>query len=246
MALISLNNACVDFTIYNSLNRSIKRRVLGSVGGSVNKKNNGLTVVRALSHLNLELNSGDKLAVIGHNGAGKSTLLKLLSGIYEPTEGNCSIIGKTSSLLDMTMGMDFELTGKENIILRSVLLGKTFSEAKELIEDIVEFSQLGDYIDLPMRTYSSGMVLRLAFGISTAVHPEIILLDEVIGVGDANFAERSKKRLADMLSKANILVLASHNNDILREYCNKAIQLDGGKIIRSGTIEELLNNPSEN
>ena len=118
--------------------------------------------------------------------------------------------------------------------------------SKELIDDIVEFSQLGDYIDLPMRTYSSGMILRLAFGISTAVHPEIILLDEVIGVGDANFAERSKKRLTDMLSKANILVLASHNNDILREYCNKAIQLEGGKIIRSGTIEELLNNPSEN
>jgi ABC-2 type transport system ATP-binding protein/lipopolysaccharide transport system ATP-binding protein len=144
------------------------------------------------------------------------------------------------------MGMDFELTGKENIILRSVLLGKSFAEAKELIDDIVEFSQLGDYIDLPMRTYSSGMVLRLAFGISTAVHPEIILLDEVIGVGDANFAERSKKRLTDMLSKASILVLASHNNDILREYCNKAIQLEGGKIIRSGKIDELLNEPLDN
>jgi ABC-2 type transport system ATP-binding protein/lipopolysaccharide transport system ATP-binding protein len=138
------------------------------------------------------------------------------------------------------------LTGKENIILRSVLLGKSFTEAKELIDDIVEFSQLGDYIDLPMRTYSSGMVLRLAFGISTAVHPAIILLDEVIGVGDANFAERSKKRLTDMLSKASIMVLASHNNDILREYCNKAIQLEGGKIIRSGTIEELLNQPLDN
>jgi ABC-2 type transport system ATP-binding protein/lipopolysaccharide transport system ATP-binding protein len=246
MALISLKNACVDFTIYNSSNRSIKKRVLGSVGGLVKNSNSGQTVVRALSSLNLELNSGDKLAVIGHNVAGKSTLLKLLSGIYEPTEGSCSIIGQTSSLLDMTMGMDFELTGKENIILRSVLLGKSFTEAKELIDDIVEFSQLGDYIDLPMRTYSSGMVLRLAFGISTAVHPAIILLDEVIGVGDANFAERSKKRLTDMLSKASIMVLASHNNDILREYCNKAIQLEGGKIIRSGTIEELLNQPLDN
>lgn len=127
-----------------------------------------------------------------------------------------------------------------------MLLGKSFAKAKELIDDIVEFSQLGDYIDLPMRTYSSGMVLRLAFGISTAVHPEIILLDEVIGVGDANFAERSKKRLTDMLSKASIMVLASHNNDILREYCNKAIQLEGGKIIRSGTIDELLNQPLDN
>jgi ABC-2 type transport system ATP-binding protein/lipopolysaccharide transport system ATP-binding protein len=246
MALISLTNACVDFTIFNSSNRSIRKRVLGSVGGLVKSSSSGQTVVRALSNLNLELNSGDKLAVIGHNGAGKSTLLKLLSGIYEPTEGSCSIIGQTSSLLDMTMGMDFELTGKENIILRSVLLGKTFSEAKELIDDIVEFSQLGDYIDLPMRTYSSGMVLRLAFGISTAVHPEIILLDEVIGVGDANFAERSKNRLTNMLSNASIMVLASHNNDILREYCNKAIQLEGGKIIRSGTVEELLNHPSDN
>ena len=246
MASISLKNACVDFTIYNSSNRSIRKKVLGSVGGLVKASDKGQTIVRALSNLNLELRSGDKLAIIGHNGAGKSTLLKLLSGIYEPTAGVCEIQGQTSSLLDMTMGMDFELSGRENIILRAVLLGKSFAEAKTLVDDIVEFSELGDYINLPMRTYSSGMVLRLAFGISTALHPEIILLDEVIGVGDANFAERSKLRLTNMLSKANIMVLASHNNDILREYCNKAIQLEGGKIIRSGSIEELLSTPNEN
>lgn len=244
MVSISLKNACVDFTIYNSSNRSIRKKVLGSVGGLINASDKGQTIVRALSNLNLELISGDKLAIIGHNGAGKSTLLKLLSGIYEPTAGICKIQGQTSSLLDMTMGMDFELSGRENIILRSVLLGKTFAEAKTLVDDIIEFSELGDYINLPLRTYSSGMVLRLAFGISTAVHPEIILLDEVIGVGDANFAERSKLRLKNMLSKANIMVLASHNNEILREYCNKAIQLEGGKIIRSGSLEDLLSKPN--
>lgn len=240
MALISLRNASVVFAVYNSSTRSIRKKVLGTVGGLVKNSDNGHTVVRALSNLNLELKSGDRLAIIGDNGAGKSTLLKLLSGIYEPTDGICHIEGKTSSLLDMTMGMDFELTGKENIILKSVLLGKTFADARSLINDVVEFSQLGDYINLPIRTYSSGMLLRLAFGISTATHPEIILLDEVIGVGDTNFAERSKKRLTDMLSNASILVLASHNNEIVREYCNKAIQLQGGKIIRSGTVDELL------
>lgn len=246
MALISLQNACVDFTIYNSTNRSIRKKVLGSVGGIVKNSNHGQTVIRALSHLNLELRSGDKLAVIGHNGAGKSTLLKLLSGIYEPTEGSCRIDGQITSLLDITMGMDLELTGKENIVFRLVLLGKSFAQAKDLIDDIVEFSQLGDYINLPMRTYSSGMVLRLAFGISTAIHPEIILLDEVIGVGDANFAERSKNRLNEMLSKANILILASHNNEILKEYCNKAIQLEGGSIVRFGPLDELLREHPEN
>jgi len=240
MSSILLKNACVDFTIYNSTNRSIRKKILGSVGGALNTQAHGPTIVRALSDLNLELRSGDKLAIIGHNGAGKSTLLKLLSGIYEPTSGICSINGEVASLLDITMGMDFELPGRDNIILRAVLFGKSFTEAKDLIDDVVDFSELGDYINLPMRTYSSGMVLRLAFGIATAIHPEILLLDEVIGVGDSGFADKSKLRLEKMLSKANILVLASHNNEILMKYCNRAIQLDGGKIIKIGSVEEVL------
>jgi ABC-2 type transport system ATP-binding protein/lipopolysaccharide transport system ATP-binding protein len=240
MASIILQNACVDFMIYNASSRSIKKMVMGSVGGLLKSSDSGKAMVRALSDINLKLKSGDKLALVGHNGAGKSTMLKLLGGVYEPTSGVCKINGKVSSLLEMTMGMDFELSGRQNIIHRSVLFGKTFKESKALIEDVSEFSQLGSYIDLPLRTYSSGMVLRLAFGLSTAINPEIVLLDEVIGVGDASFAERSKERLNNMLSKANILVLASHNNDILREYCNVGALLKEGRIVHFGPLEEVI------
>jgi ABC-2 type transport system ATP-binding protein/lipopolysaccharide transport system ATP-binding protein len=240
MASISLKNACVDFTIYNSSSRSLKNIMVGKVGGLIKSSSHGKTVVRALSDINLELKPGDKLALIGHNGAGKSTMLKLLNGVYEPTSGKCEIDGKISSLLEMTMGMDFELSGRQNIIHRSILFGKTFAQSKDLIEDVAEFSQLGSYLDLPVRTYSSGMNLRLAFALSTAINPEIVLLDEVIGVGDAEFAERAMVRLTDMLSKANILVLASHNTDILREFCNIGALMKEGQIIQLGPIDEVL------
>jgi len=240
MATISLKNACVDFTIYNSTSRSLKNIMIGKVGGLIKSSENGKTVVRALSNINLELKSGDKLALVGHNGAGKSTMLKLLSGVFEPTSGSCEINGKISSLLEMTMGMDFELTGRQNIIHRSILFGKTFAQSKDLIDDVAEFSQLGSYLDLPVRTYSSGMVLRLAFGLSTAINPEIVLLDEVIGVGDAAFAERAKARLTTMLSRANILVLASHNFEILREFCNVGALMKEGQIVQLGPINEIL------
>jgi len=240
MATISLKNACVDFTIYNSTSRSLKNIVIGKVGGLIKSSENGKTIIRALSNINLELKSGDKLALVGHNGAGKSTMLKLLSGVFEPTSGSCEINGKISSLLEMTMGMDFELTGRQNIIHRSILFGKTFAQSKDLIDDVAEFSQLGSYLDLPVRTYSSGMVLRLAFGLSTAINPEIVLLDEVIGVGDAAFAERAKARLTTMLSRANILVLASHNFEILREFCNVGALMKEGQIVQLGPINEIL------
>ncbi|WP_210183659.1 ABC transporter ATP-binding protein [Microvirga guangxiensis] len=214
------------------------------VGGSVQAGGRDIINVHALKGIDLQLNAGDRLALIGHNGAGKSTLLRVLSGACEPSDGLAEIQGKVSSLLDLGMGMDPELTGRENIILRGVFLGMTFAQARALVPEIIEFSELGPYVDLPMRTYSSGMMLRLAFGVSTAVRPDIILLDEMISVGDAGFADKAQARMEEMLMQSRILVLASHDPATLKKYCNKAALLREGQIVASGTIEEILNSGS--
>jgi len=237
---IKLQNAGVDFEIYNARGRSLRSDLLRRVGGKVGRGGGDRVIVRALRDIDLTLQPGDRLALVGHNGAGKSTLLRVMSGAYEPSSGSATIDGKVSSLLDLAMGMDYELTGRQNIVLRGVFLGMTFAEANALVPEIADFSELGAYLDLPMRTYSSGMVLRLAFGVSTAVQPGIILLDEMISAGDAAFADKAKRRLDKMLSRARILVLASHNPETLRQHCNRAILLREGTIVADGPLEEIL------
>jgi ABC-type polysaccharide/polyol phosphate transport system ATPase subunit len=245
MTYIELRDVSVEFAIYNARGRSLRNDFLRRVGGMVGSGDGDRVTVRALQGIDLTLRRGDRIAFIGHNGAGKSTLLRVLSGAYEPSSGSAVIEGKVSSLLDLTMGMDFELTGKQNIVLRGVFLGMTFAQARALVPEISEFSELGTYLDLPMRTYSSGMVLRLAFAVSTAVQPDIILLDEMIGVGDAGFEQKAKDRLEEVLSRARILVLASHNRDTLRQYCNRAVLLKQGHIIADGPIEDVLESLTE-
>lgn len=239
MPSIDLVNATVEFPIYNTRGRSIRSTILRRVGGAVSTADDGVTVT-ALRDISLSLRNGDRLAIVGHNGAGKSTLLRVFSGAYEPTIGSAEISGKVASLLDITMGMDPELTGAENIILRGVFLGMTIEQARQMIPEVVEFSELGDYVDLPMRTYSSGMTLRLAFAISTARAPDILLLDELISVGDSAFAAKARDRIESMMSRASILVLASHDPKTLRKYCNRAIMLSGGRITAEGTVDEVL------
>jgi ABC-type polysaccharide/polyol phosphate transport system ATPase subunit len=240
MVGVELRDAGVEFSVYNARSRSMRNDIMRRVGGKLGSGDADRVRVQALSDINLSLKPGDRLALVGHNGAGKSTLLRLLSGAYEPSSGSATIVGKVSSLLDLSMGMDFELTGRQNIILRGVFLGMTFAQAKALAPEISDFSELGSYLDLPMRTYSSGMVLRLAFGVSTAVQPDIILLDEMISVGDAGFAQKAKNRLDTVLSRARILVLASHSPDTLRQYCNRAVIMREGRIVSEGPLEEIL------
>ncbi len=240
MAYIELTGASVEFSIYNANSRSFRRDILQRVGGHVRSSATDRVTVQALRNITLSLRPGDRLGIVGHNGSGKSTLLRVLSGTYEPSAGSAVVRGKVSSLLDFTMGMDPELTGRENIVLRGVFLGMTFSGANALVPEIIEFSELGSYIDLPVRTYSSGMLLRLAFGVSTAVQPEIILLDEMISVGDAGFAVKAKERLDSLVSAAGILVFASHSHAALRQYCKTAIALHEGRIIAQGPIEDVL------
>jgi ABC-2 type transport system ATP-binding protein/lipopolysaccharide transport system ATP-binding protein len=240
MASISLRNVTVDFPIYNARGRSLKANVLSRVGGRIGGQNGEIVTVEALREINLELRPGDRLALVGHNGAGKSTLLRVLAGAYEPSRGVAEIQGKVSSLLDMTMGMDPELTGRENIVLRGIFLGMTFREISDLAPSIEEFSELGGFVDLPMRTYSSGMTLRLAFAVSTAVQPDILLLDEMISVGDADFANKARLRIEQVMENSRIFVLASHDPKMLRRYCNKGILMREGQIVAAGSLDDIL------
>ena len=239
MASIELVNASVDIPIYNSRGRSLKTTLLRRVGGQVETSSRDVVTVKALRDISLSLAPGDRIALIGHNGAGKSTLLRVFSGSYEPSSGYAEVQGSVSSLIDMMMGMDPELTGADNIILRGVFVGMSLKEARMAIPEIAEFSELGPYLHLPMRTYSSGMLMRLAFAISTTRFPEILLFDEMISFGDLSFASKAKARVNAMLGKASILALASHDLGSLKTYCNRAILLRQGEIISSGSVQDV-------
>ena len=195
---------------------------------------------RSIDGLDLDLTHGDRLGLIGHNGSGKTTLLRVLAGVYAPGVGQVSIEGSISSLTDLTLGMDQESTGWENIAFRCAFLGMTFQEAKRLSAAITEFSELGAYLDLPTRTYSSGMFMRLAFSISTSINPEILIIDEVVAAGDSYFVEKAKRRLKQVVDKANILALASHNLEMIEEVCNKVVLMEHGKIKQIGSPAEIL------
>lgn len=241
MAHIELKAATLDLPIYDVQGRSLKRQVL-RMGrrNAIAEDNDGVVVVRALDNIDLRFESGDRIGLIGHNGAGKSTLLRVLAGIYSPTSGVVQRSGKVVPLLDISLGMDENSTGFQNIRLRGLLLGMSDEEIRAKQQEIAEFSELGDYLDLPTRTYSSGMRVRLAFAVSTAVDAEILLLDEVMGVGDASFMQKAKARLADLHSRAEIVVLAMHSNAEIRRVCNKALWMERGQIRSFGPVEEVV------
>lgn len=242
MAHIVLDRASVELAVYNSRGRGLKSEILRrTVGGGLqNDRDSSIQVVKALSEVSFEARDGDRIGLIGGNGAGKTTLLRVLSRVYPPILGKVSIEGRISSLIDLSMGMDTDATGYENIEMRSIMLGLDYKQAQAIIPDVEEFSQLGEFLSLPIRTYSSGMMLRLAFAVSTAVHPDILILDEVIGVGDAAFAERAENRLHTMIQKASIMFLASHDNNSIRRFCNRTLWMKGGKLMMDGPPDEVL------
>nr|WP_044041505.1 ABC transporter ATP-binding protein [Caballeronia insecticola] len=241
MAHIHLKNATLDLPIYDVQSRSLKKRLASLRNRHTDTPDRSNTVVlRALDNLSLEIGPGDRLGLIGHNGAGKSTLLRVLAGIYAPSSGVVETVGKTVPLLDISLGMDENSTGRQNIRLRGLLLGMTDEEITQKEEGIAEFSELGDFLDLPIRTYSSGMRVRLGFAISTAVDADILLLDEVIGVGDASFKEKANRRLAELHERSEIVVLALHDNNTIRKTCDKVLWLDKGAVRMFGPAEEAL------
>jgi len=232
VARIEFNNACVDFPIYNANSRSLKNRLINvATGGQLNTDAQGRVLVRALEDLTFTLNDGDRVGIVGHNGAGKSTLLRLLSGVYFPSAGSVKIEGEVGSLIDISLGIDHEATGRENIYIRGSLLGMSKNTISTQMEEIIEFSELGDFVDMPVRTYSSGMHLRLAFAVSTIVQPEILLMDEWLSVGDEGFKLKAKLRMNDLVRKTNILIIASHSKEQILQTCNRAIWLEHGKIV---------------
>lgn len=195
---------------------------------------------QVLRGVSLEVPDGACVVVVGRNGAGKTTLLRVLAGVYEPTTGRINREGRVSPLFDVALGMNPEATGYENIRIRGLFLGMDRAEIESRIREIADFSELGAELERPMRTYSSGMTLRLAFAISTSVMPEILLMDEWIGVGDANFLAKAQERLEGLVRGSSIMVLASHADDIVRRLCNKAMLLEGGRLLAFGAVDEVL------
>ncbi len=235
---VLLKNVGISYPIFDVKSRSLKANFVRLTTGGIVSSNAKSVTVDALKNINIELKHGDRLALIGHNGAGKSTLLKTIAGIYEPTEGVISTNGSIASLLDISLGMNSESSGRGNIYSRGMLLGMTRKQIDEISEDIIEFTELADFIDLPVRTYSSGMAVRLAFAISTAVKPDILLLDEVIGAGDASFMERARIRITELIESVGILIFSSHSEQDVRDFCNRGIVLDAGKIVFDGTVND--------
>src|SRR3954462_1005675 len=240
MVRIETRAASVDFPIFDAKSRSLKKAVLGMVGGNISSENHKVPVIEALRDISLTLEEGDRVALVGHNGAGKSTLLRLLSGIYEPTAGTATVQGRVAPIFDLGVGMDPEISGYENIIIRGLFLGMNRKQMEERVDDIAEFTELGDFLAMPLRTYSTGMRVRLALGVVTSIDPEILLLDEGIGAVDAAFLDKSKKRLAALGERAGLLVFPSHSDEFLRDLCDSAIWMEHGRVKQQGELEEIL------
>lgn len=202
-----------------------------ATGGRIAAASRNVTVVTALSDVSLEIREGDRVGILGHNGSGKTSLLQMISGIYEPTSGEIKVEGKVSSFINLGAGMDPEATGTENILLCGLMFGLDFDEIKRLTPAIGKFTGLGDFLDMPVRTYSSGMKMRLVFSIVTSVHAEILLMDEWLSVGDSEFVIQARERLTDLVDSASILVLASHNPEAVESMCNLIVKLEHGEVV---------------
>jgi O-antigen export system, ATP-binding protein len=240
MGHILLNNVSVDIPIFNSQGRSLKKTIMGmATGGRIGLTESGRTVVRSLDHLNLEIKSHERVGLIGHNGAGKSTLLRVLSSVYEPTEGVAKITGSIGSLIDISLGIDLEATGLENIYLRSALLGIPKKNVDKELNSLVEFTELGDFINMPVRTYSTGMHMRLAFAVSTMISPDILLMDEWLSVGDQSFQEKAENRLNRLIERTNILVIATHSRRLIERCCTRVLWLEHGRLKMDGSPEQV-------
>lgn len=244
MTSIIASNVTVDFPIYGTGHRSLRQALFARTGGLIRHERTGRqhrVIVRALDDVSFTLRSGDRLGLIGHNGAGKSTLLKVLAGVYTPDSGSLSIDGRVSPLFNSAPGLDPDDNGYENIKTCGMFLGMSSDEINRKLPDIVDFCELGEYLELPVRTYSTGMVGRLGFAIATSIEPDILLLDEGLGSGDARFAARAEARMQALIQRTRILVLASHSDPLIKSMCNRAILLEKGRLIEIGPIDKIIN-----
>lgn len=241
-AAIQLDKVCLDYII-KSGSDSLKKTILATFNALVKNKSDKLKEVknssyRALNDVTLSINSQDRVGLLGRNGAGKSSLLRVMAKVYQPNFGTIKVSGTISSLFDVCLGMDSESTGYENIVHLAVMRGFSRKVAESIIADVEDFTELGNFLKAPVRTYSAGMLMKLAFAVATAIPPEIILIDEVIGAGDAYFMKKANARIASMVDKTQILVLTSHSTDIIRQFCNKTVVLEKGEVKFVGGTED--------
>jgi ABC-type polysaccharide/polyol phosphate transport system ATPase subunit len=242
MASIVVKNVVLDYPIYGASHRSFRTALLGRTGGLIRQESGRQhrVVVRALDDVSFTLDHGDRLGLVGHNGAGKSTLLRLLAGVYAPVSGEVITEGRISPLFTAAPGIDIEDTGYENIRTCGMFLGMSPEEIVAKTPEIAEFCELGDYLNLPVRTYSAGMMTRLAFAIATSIDPGILLLDEGLGAGDARFAARAEQRMMELINRSSIMVLASHSDAMIKDVCNKAALMESGRLIAIGPVDEII------
>ncbi|MDU6672707.1 MAG: ABC transporter ATP-binding protein [Bradyrhizobium sp.] len=243
MPLIEAKQIGIEFPVAPPNARSFRHlaiKAASRVGGRVSKGEGSFQFVQALDEISFSLKQGDRLGLVGHNGAGKTTLIRVLAGIYEPTRGSLRVVGRNVPMFDIGLGMDEEASGYENIRTRGLILGLSPEEIEERVPEIAEFAELGDYLELPIRTYSSGMLLRLVFSIAASIHGDIILMDEWIAVGDVQFRKKTHDRLQQITQRSGIVVLASHDFGLLRETCNLGLYLDGGRVRAFGALDDVL------
>lgn len=241
MPSIELDRVSIDFPIYRGGGRSLKKALINiTAGGELFRDEHDRVTVAALHDLSLKINHGDRIGILGHNGAGKSTLLRVLAGAYEPSSGRVTVRGRVSSFLDLQLGFDNEATGYENIYLRALFMGLERKQIEAKIEDIVAFTELGDYLHMPVRTYSSGMRMRLVFSVATSVEPDILLMDEWFAAGDQEFREKASARLKEFVVRSGIFLIATHSRPLVKQLCDKVILLERGRLQFFGDAEEGL------
>lgn len=237
MAKIEVKDASIEFTVRQSQKVTLKEYV---VRGLFRRSLNPAMTIHALSGFDLSVSDGERIGVIGHNGAGKTTLLRMLAGVYPPSTGSCEVEGRICSLFDITLGFEQEATGWENITYRSYLQGETPASLRAKIDDIGAFSELGDFLTLPVRNYSAGMRMRLAFAIATAAEPEILLIDEVLAVGDMAFQLKARARMRELMSASRLMVVVSHDLNTIQETCSRVLWMKHGKIVMQGPSAEVV------
>jgi ABC-type polysaccharide/polyol phosphate transport system ATPase subunit len=237
MARIELDRVSLTFKVRQHGRITLKEFLVRHL---FRKAYNPFIEVGALKEVSLSLRVGDRLGIIGHNGAGKSTLMKVLAGIYPPTSGDRVVEGKISSLFDIALGFEMDASGWENIAFRGYLQGETPRSIRAKVQPIAEFSELGQFLDMPVRYYSAGMLVRLAFSIATAIEPEILLVDEVLSVGDMAFQEKARQRMCDMMAKAKLMVMISHDLTSLRKLCDKVLWMDHGRVMQIGPADPVI------
>lgn len=238
MSHIILKDVCLNYKVKKDI--KFRDLILGNRAENNFSKMSGDGIIRALNEINLELRDGDRLAIIGPNGAGKSSLLKVMSEIYPISKGKIDVSGNIATMFEMATGFDMDASGWENIRLRGIMLGLKPQEIESKVQEIAEFSELGDYLDIPVKYYSSGMFVRLSFSVSTSINPDILLLDEVLAAGDAKFVDKANKRVNEMMKSAKILVLVTHSMESAIKFCNKAILLKKGEILKMGEPQEVV------